>query len=155
MHTREWLADVVICYAINRKKMIRFVTGWDLGRWGIDADTLHNQCLGNLSSLRWPRELMGARFKGSGRVIVVDTDDGLASSRLLHPELYKLFSGPLGTPFWAGVPCRDRLVLFSDRRDMKQRIGRRLRKDHAASAYPITPEPFLVTRDGIAPPVKK
>ena len=49
------------------------------------------------------------------------------------------------------IPCRDRLVLYSDRREMKNRIARRIKKDHAASAYPITAQPFLVTRDGIAP----
>jgi hypothetical protein len=81
----------------------------------------------------------------------VDTDDNLASSRLLHPDLHRLFSGPLGSPFMAGVPCRDTLVLYSNRRDMKQRIARRLKKDYTASAYQITAHPFLVTRDGIAP----
>jgi uncharacterized protein YtpQ (UPF0354 family) len=153
--TREWLADVLICYAIHRRKMIRFLTGWDLGRWGIVEETLHEQALGNLASRSWPRELTGARFKGEGRVIVVDTDDGLASSRLLHPDLHRMFSGPLGNPFWAAIPCRDTLVLYSDRRELKQRIGRRVRKDHNASAYPVTDRPFLVTRDGIAPQVGK
>jgi uncharacterized protein YtpQ (UPF0354 family) len=151
MHTREWLADVIICYAINRKKMIRFITGWDLRRWEIDENTLHEQALTNLAASRWPRQLPGARVTATGHVIVIDTDDGLGSSRLLHPELHKLFAGPLGSPFWAGVPCRDRLVVFSDRKVLKQRIGRRLRKDHDSSAYAITPHPFLVTRDGIAP----
>ena len=94
---------------------------------------------------------MGSRSKNEGRLIIVDTDDNLASSRLLHPELHKIFSGPLGSPFMAGIPCRDTLVLYSNRREMKQRIARQLKKDHDASAYPITPHPFLVTRDGIAP----
>lgn len=153
--TREWLADVILCYVINRKKMIRFVTGWDLNRWEQTEERLHEQAIANLAALPWPRELMGASFKGSGRVIVVDTDDGLASSRLLHPELFRLFSGPLGTPFWAGIPCRDRLVLYSDRRQLKQRIGRQVKRDCASSAYAITARPFLVTRDGIAPQVDK
>jgi uncharacterized protein YtpQ (UPF0354 family) len=148
--TSEWLVDVVICYAIKSKRMYRFVTGWDVNRWEIDATILHDQAIANLAALSWPRQLMGARSRDSGRVIVVDTDDGLASSRLLHPDLHKLFSGPLGSPFWAGIPCRERLVVFSDRRQLKQRIGRRLTKDHDTSAYPITPKPFLVTRDGIA-----
>ncbi len=151
MLTQEWLADVLICYAIRSKKTFRFVTGWDVNRWGTTAEELHEQALANLARLPWPRELAGARTKDGGRIMVVDTDDGLASSRLLHPDLHRLFSGPLGSPFWAGIPCRDTLVLFSDRRALKQRTGRRLRKDHDSSAYPITPRPFLVTRDGIAP----
>jgi uncharacterized protein YtpQ (UPF0354 family) len=152
--TTEWLADVLICYAITGKKMFRFVTGWDVDRWGTTAQALHEQAIANLAQLPWPRRLMGARTPGVGRVIVVDTDDSLAASRLLHPDLHKLFSGPLGSPFWAGIPSRNTLVLFSDRKALKDRIGRRLKKDHHASAYPITPQPFLVTRDGIAPAVK-
>jgi uncharacterized protein YtpQ (UPF0354 family) len=153
--TREWLADVVICYVIKSRKFFRFVTGWDVDRWGTNAEDLHLLSLDNLSKLPWPDRLVGSRFKDSGRVIVVDTDDRLASSRLLHPDLHRLFSGPLGSPFWAGIPTRDTLVVYSDRRALKQRISRRLRKDHHASAYPITSQPFLVTADGIAPSVEK
>jgi hypothetical protein len=147
----EWLSDVVICYAIKSKKIFRFVTGWDVNRWEITSEILHQEAIANLARLPWPRQLLGARSRGEGRVIVVDTDDSLASSRLLHPDLHRLFSGPLGSPFWAGIPCRNTLVVYSDRRLLKQRIGRRLSKDHAASPYPITPQSFLVTPDGIAP----
>jgi hypothetical protein len=154
LHITEWLVDVVICYVIKSKKMFRFVTGCDLGRWGLAAEALHQEAMANLARLPWPKQMAGSRVK-EGRIIIVDTDDSLASSRLLHPDLYKLFSGPLGSPFWAGIPCRDRLVVFSDRRVLKQRIARRLKKDHDASAYPITPQPFLVTRDGIAPAAAK
>src|SRR5207249_2493867 len=122
---------------------------WDVNRWGLTNEILHEEAVKNLAALPWPKELVGARVK-SGRIIVVDTEDNLSSSRLLHPELHRLFSGPLGSPFWAGIPCRDRLVLFSDRRELKQRVAPRLKKDHNSSAYPITSRPFLVTRDGIA-----
>jgi uncharacterized protein YtpQ (UPF0354 family) len=149
--TTEWLADVLICYAIRSNRTYRFVTGWDVDRWGTTAETLHDIAMTNLEKLPWPRELTGARTQDGGRIMLVDTDDGLASSRLLHRGLHKLFSGPLGSPFWAGIPCRDTLVLYSDRRQLKQRTARRLRKDHDASAYPISPRPFLVTPDGIAP----
>ncbi len=91
-------------------------------------------------------------MKNEGRVIIVDTDDSLAASRLLHPELHKLFSSALGSTFYAGIPCRNTLVLFSDRKALKARIGRRLRQDYKASPYPITPQAFLVTCDGIAVP---
>src|SRR5262249_39095746 len=38
--TREWLADVLICYVIVSNKTFRFVTGWDVDRWGTTADEL-------------------------------------------------------------------------------------------------------------------
>jgi uncharacterized protein YtpQ (UPF0354 family) len=152
---RDWLDDVFICYVIRSKNLFRFVTGWDVDRWGLTADVVHEQALANLARLPWPRQMQGARMKDGGHVVVVDTDDNLASSRLLHPELHRLFSAQLGPTFCVGVPCRDRLVIYSNRRELKQRIGRRLKKDHDASAYPITPRAFLVTRDGIAPTAGK
>jgi uncharacterized protein YtpQ (UPF0354 family) len=150
MATTPWLADVVICYAIKKNDVFRFVTGWDNDRWGITHEQLHETAIANLTKASWPKHLLGSRGRDASQIIVVQTEDGLASSRLLHPRLFHMFSAALGTTFWAGIPCRDTLVLFSDRRLLKQRIGRRLKKDHDASAYSITPRPFLVTRDGIA-----
>jgi hypothetical protein len=147
----EWLADIIIVYVIRSSRVFRFVTSWDVNRWGTDAQTLHQLALNNLAKLPWPGRLEGSRERDGGRVIIVATDDSLASSRLLHPDLYRLFSGPLGSPFWAGIPDRDTLVVYSDRRKLKQRIERQLRIDNRKAAYPISPRPFLVTADGIAP----
>jgi uncharacterized protein YtpQ (UPF0354 family) len=147
----EWLADVVICYVLRSQDILRFVTTVDVDRWQTDAQALHQVAVANLCRLGWPTRLEGARQPDGGRVIVVATSDGLASSRLLHPDLHRLFSGPLGSPFRAGIPARDTLVVYSDRRRLKQRIERQLRKDHRTSSFPITPRPFLVTPDGIAP----
>ena len=136
--------------------LFRSVTGWDVGRWETTAEALHQLAIDNLAKLPWPRKLEGAREpNGGGRLILVETGDSLASSRLLHPDLHKLFSGPLGSPFWAGIPDRDTLVVFSDRRQLKKRMARQIGKDCRGSAYPITPTPFLVTRDGIAPEVRE
>jgi uncharacterized protein YtpQ (UPF0354 family) len=147
----EWLADVVICYALRSKDIFRFVTTVDADRWQMDAQALHQVAIENLCRLPWPSRMEGGRQRDGGRVIVVVTGDGLAASRLLHPDLHRLFSGPLGSPFRAGIPDRDTLVVYSDRRRSRQRTERQLRKDHRTSGYPITPRPFLVTPDGIAP----
>jgi uncharacterized protein YtpQ (UPF0354 family) len=148
--TTDWLADVVICYVIKQKRFYRFLTGWDVNRWGLTAEIVHQRAIDNLTALPWPSRLEGSRQRDGGRIIIVATQDELASSRLLHPDLHRLMAGPLGSPFWAGIPNRHTLVVFSDRRNLKQRIGRQLKKDHRGSAYPITPAPFLVTADGIA-----
>ena len=148
---QEWLSDVLICYVIKNRNMFRFITGWDVNRWELTNDQLHDQAMQNLAAMPWPKELLGTRGRDEARLILVHTDDNLSSSRILHPELHKLFSPALGTTFMAGIPCRDTLVLYSNRREFKQRIARRIKKDYLASAYQITEQPFLVTRDGIAP----
>ena len=147
----EWLADVVICYALRSKDIFRFVTTADVDRWQTDAQAIHQVAIANLCRLSWPTRMEGARQPDGGRLIIVATGDGLASSRLLHPDLHRLFSGPLGSPFRAGIPDRDTLIVYSDRHRLRQRTERQLRKDHRTSSYPITPRPFLVTPDGIAP----
>jgi uncharacterized protein YtpQ (UPF0354 family) len=147
----EWLADVVICYALRSKDIFRFVTTADADRWQTNAQDIHQVALANLCRLSWPTKLEGARQRDGSRVIIVAPSDGLASSRLLHPDLHRLFSGPLGSPFRAGIPDRDTLVVYSDRHRLRQQTERQLRKDHRTSSYPITPKPFLVTPDGIAP----
>jgi uncharacterized protein YtpQ (UPF0354 family) len=147
----EWLADVVICYALRRKDIFRFVTTADAERWDLDAEAVHKVAIENLCKLSWPTRLEGARQQDGGRVIVVATRDGLASSRILHPDFHRLFSGPLGSPFRAGIPDRDTLVAYSDRRTLRKRTERQLQKDHRTSGYPITARPFLVTPDGVAP----
>jgi uncharacterized protein YtpQ (UPF0354 family) len=146
----DWLGDVVIVYVIRSKKLLRFVTGWDVDRWGTDAAKLHQLALENLAQLPWPKKLEGSRQRDGGRVILVETNDSMAASRLLHPDFHRLFSGPLGSPFYAGIPDRGTLVTYSNRGSLKQRISRKLRQDYRKSAYPICPTPFLVTADGIA-----
>jgi uncharacterized protein YtpQ (UPF0354 family) len=150
----EWLGEVVICYALRSNDIFRFVTTIDADRWQMDAQALHQVALDNLVRLGWPSRLEGARERDGGRLIIVSTSDGMASSRLLHPDLHRLFSGPLGSPFRAGIPDRDTLVLYSDRHKLRQRTERQLRKDNRTSGYPITARPFLVTPDGIAPAKK-
>jgi uncharacterized protein YtpQ (UPF0354 family) len=146
----DWLADVVICYALRTKDIFRFVTTYDAERWELDAQALHQVAVANLCGLSWPSKLEASRQPDGGRIMVITTSDGLASSRLLHPDLHRLFSGPLGSPFLAGIPDRDTLVVFSNRRRLKQRTERQLRKDYRTSSYPISPRPFVVTPDGIA-----
>jgi hypothetical protein len=112
----QWLGEVVICYALRNKDIFRFVTTADVDRWQTDADSLHQVAIENLCQLSWPHRMEGERQKECGRVILVAPRDRLASSRLLRPDLHRLVSGPLGSPFWAGIPDRDTLVLYSDRR---------------------------------------
>jgi uncharacterized protein YtpQ (UPF0354 family) len=147
----EWVADLVICYALRSNGIFRFVTTADAHRWQTDAQTVHQVAIENLCRLGWPTKLEGASQKDGSRLIIVATSDGLASSRLLHPDLHRLFSGPLGSPFRAGIPDRDTLIVYSDRHRLRQQTERQLRKDHRKSSYPISPRPFLVTPDGIAP----
>ena len=145
----EWLGDVIICYAIRTEKVFRLLTDWDLNRWSMRHGVLHEVAIRNLARLPWPERMEGARQAG-GRLIMVDTNDSLDASRLLHPELHRLLSGPLGSPFYAGVPNANTLVAFSaGDNSLFDHVLRQIQRDYHTSAYSITPQPFLVTSSGV------
>ena len=147
---RDWLDTVIICYVIRGTKTFRFVTDYDLNRWGMDLEQLHALAVENLARMPWPDRIEGSGPSGR-RVGIVSTRDSFDAARLLHPELHHLFSQVLGSPFLAGVPDRDTLVVFSTgNKRLVKHICNQLKKDFKRSAYPISPRPFLVTRDGIA-----
>jgi uncharacterized protein YtpQ (UPF0354 family) len=139
-----WRGEVEICYAIRQERVTRLLTAWDLRRWGIDHNALHELSMENLKALPWPERLDGARESG-GRLIMLATNDNLDAIRLLHPDLHELLSGPLGSPFYAGIPDSQTLVAFSAGTDsFFAHMLQQIRRDYENSAYPITPEIFLV-----------
>ena len=103
----------------------------------------------NLTQLPWPQRLEGSREPRGGRLILVATNDSFDASRLLHPDLHGLLSGPLGSPFLAGIPDRDTLVTCSTDPMLQHRIPRKVREDYLTSAHPVSPRLFLVAPDGI------
>jgi hypothetical protein len=50
----NWLSGVIIVYPIWGE-LLRFVTDWDLTRWGIDPETLHEPAMDNLTQTRWDK----------------------------------------------------------------------------------------------------
>jgi hypothetical protein len=104
----------------------------------------------NLARIPWPERLEGARQAG-GRLIMVDTKNSLDASRLSHPDLHRLLSGPLGSPFYAGIPNANTLVAFSaGDNSLFDHVLRQIQRDYDTAAYPITRQPFLVTSAGVA-----
>jgi uncharacterized protein YtpQ (UPF0354 family) len=146
----DWIGDVVISYAIRAEKVLRLLTVWDLDRWGMTPNALHQLAIENLTRLPWPERLEGAR-QFNGRLIIVGANDHFGASRLLHPDLHGLFSEQLGTPFYAGIPNGETLIVFSGSNpSFCNQVLRQIRRDHEVSAHPVTPLPFRVGPHGIA-----
>ena len=62
----EWLADVVICYALRGNDIFRFVTTADGDRWERDAQAMHDVAVANLSKLSWPAKMPGRGRRTEG-----------------------------------------------------------------------------------------
>ncbi len=143
----EWLANLNITYVIHIQSGFRYITTFDMERWGIELDELHQLAITNLSQL--PTSAAKPDIPdGALPFIMVAAGDNMEASRLLDPRLYEHFHEMLGGPFIAAIPSRDALILFPNDKDMRRSLQQTVRKDFETTAYPITDRLFLVTPDG-------
>jgi len=54
MLSTPWLAGLVICYAIDSERTLRFVQHHDLERWGLEPDVVKRQAMRNLAKVQGP-----------------------------------------------------------------------------------------------------
>ena len=122
--TSEWLADVVICYAIHNKKIFRFVTNWDVRRWETDARTLHDLAIANVSRLPWPSRCKGARVRRSGHVIVLECATAWNRAGSCTRTCIHSFRARWAAPSWPASPIETRWC-FSRTGESSKRQHRR------------------------------
>ena len=147
----EWLADVVICYALRSKDIFRFVTVTDLealadgcsdpsrgGRSEPVQAFLADQ-VGRGSAARW---WSPDHHRNRRRVGVEPTPPSRPAPAVQRPPREPVQGRHPGSRYPHRL-FRQSPPEAADRATVAQ--------DHRTSSYPITPRPFLVTPDGIAP----
>ena len=144
-----WLADLVICYAVNSRSAFRLINRNDLDRWHTDADSLHVTALDNLIKGDDPEMACMPAPNGKEGFGMFHAKQGAVSSYLLHPELYQRVAAQLGNQLLAAIPAQDVLVVFSDEAAPRQRIQETIRGDYESSVHPITERLFRLTPDGV------
>ena len=146
---RAWLADVIVCYSIHGAKTLRFISRTDLARWALDYQGLHDLAMANLQRLPLPACPEAPPGPPAG-VVMLSAGDSLDAVRLLDPRLHDAVAPLVGSPFYAGVPERDSLVLFpSGARGALERVRGALRDHFERAPYPISPQVFIVRPDGV------
>ncbi|MFM7055836.1 MAG: hypothetical protein ACKO2P_02825, partial [Planctomycetota bacterium] len=145
-----WLANLVICYAIDSPDALRFVLNSDLERWNVDQPTLHHQALLNLQTIKGP-QLSGVPAPDGSLLIAMPMDSPVPvnSAWLLHPDLFQCVQMSFRGPIWAAVPHRDTLLLFSSRHYDRVQVQTAIRQDYSTSHQPISDCLFRVNPDGI------
>jgi uncharacterized protein YtpQ (UPF0354 family) len=150
MMSTPWLAGLVICYAIDSDRTLRFVQNHDLERWGLDADVVKRQAMRNLSKVRGPTFSSMCIKNGQFQVAeVTDNDLPARSCWILHPDLHKSLERIFRGPSWIAVPGRDALMAFSANPDMRVGLQQRLTEDYRTSSHSISDRLFEVRSDGV------
>jgi hypothetical protein len=89
--------------------------------------------------------------KEGGRAAILGQHDGYDAARLMLGGLYQRLAPQLGGDFYVAVPARDMFVAFSRGPEpFVRRLRERVDADYRRLPYPICPDFFFVTRDGVA-----
>lgn len=84
------------------------------------------------------------------RLGMINTSLPCKSSLILAPNLHEVAGAALGWPVLAVAPDRDFLYLWDSRHtDFTGRVGEVVVREFTESSYPISPEVFKISDDGI------
>lgn len=145
-----WLADLVVCYAVDTPATIRMISHFDLNRWGKDVAELNDQAMHNLQSGEFPN--CTAVPGPDGKLMLCGFGEGGISSKssyLLHPELFKRLRPQFSADIWAAIPNRDSLIIFSSHCNDRATLLKAVAEDYKTSDHSITDRLFEITPDGI------
>lgn len=154
---REQVAHVpfvngtAIVFVVDMPQMTVSVTTEQMVRWNVTADELDELARENLARTSHALQFQVVSSKEGGRAIILAEQDGYDAARLLLCDLYRRLAPKLGGDFYVGTPARDMFVALSAGPEpFTNRLAHRVREDFRRLPYPISPEFFYVTRDGVA-----
>jgi uncharacterized protein YtpQ (UPF0354 family) len=149
--SRPFASGVIVAYAIDEGRVVRFASESDRERWKVDLGVIHETAIANLDALSAAVELEIAEARGGGRFAIVDTDDGYDAARLVLPRFRARLLDALGEPMFVGIANRDFLVAWSAKTALFAKFVARVVEDFSQQPYPITDTIFRVDRQGVRP----
>lgn len=143
--------DTVVVFVIDLPQMTVSVTSDQMVRWGVTAEDLELLARENLDNYAPELRIQFVESKEGGRAAIIAEQDGYDAARLLMTGLFSRLSKPLGGDFLVATPARDMFVAMSSGPgSFVSRLQTRARHDFERLPYPITPELYYITRDGVA-----
>jgi len=142
--------DTVIVFVTDLPHMTVSITTEQMIRWGICLDEMETIARENLDQYATDLEVQMVDSKEGGRAAILSQYDGYDAARLLLTGVFPRLAGHLGGNFYVAIPARDMFVAFSQGPDpFVRRLRDRAEHDFRRLPYPICPDLFLVTRDGV------
>lgn len=143
--------DTVIVFVIDLPQMTVSITTEQMLQWNVCAEELDDLSRANLREYCPDLQVQIVESKEGGRAAIVSEQDGYDAARLLLTDLHQRLARSLEGDFLVATPSRDMFVALSQGPEpFVSRLRARVEQDYARLPYPIIPDFFLVTRDGVA-----
>jgi hypothetical protein len=142
-------SDVLIGIVLDSEAGYSYVRAEDAALWGRTAAELFETGIVNLSDAS--KQLPMAMFPEPNLAIVIETKDGYDAARLLLPGIREFAAEKLGEPFFAGIPNRDFLIMWSqDAADEFQTFCRqKIAEDFHEQDHPLSPRILVATAEEV------
>jgi hypothetical protein len=150
---RPFVAGLVVTYVFDFPHHRAYVNEETLAQIMASPETtfdmVHAHALENLRQRTTSRDYH-THGLDDRTMIVCETHDGYAATRVLLPDLMAEWARRIPGRMLIGIPNRDFLIAFSDRDPAHvAAIARQVRRDAAQREHPLCPD-LLVWRDGQA-----
>ncbi len=147
--TYPMLDQVVVSVVIDSPHGYAYVRNEDLVRWSISQFDLYEVACDNLKKASEGIEI--SFIEGPPPLIVLQTHDGYDAARVLLPEFREFAAQRLGSPFFAAIPNRDFLIMWSQTAEpnFHEHIKNQVRIDTTSQSHPLTSTILLVTEEKI------
>jgi len=126
-----------------------YVRSQDLQKWNVVTEESLNRAIVNLDADKMEMEV--TITDGTDRFIGLENRDGLDASRILLPRVRDFASAKLNANYFAGLPNRDFLILWS--KDCSPRFQEyaleKIDTDYSIQSYPLTRSHFEVNETSI------
>ncbi|MEO8502370.1 MAG: DUF1444 family protein [Acidobacteriota bacterium] len=143
--SRPLARDALEAYVLDHETSYEYVSNDDLERWHVAADEVRKLAADNLD--RASKGLEVEAGSGPDKFLAVETGDSYDAARLLVPQLRQSFAGQLGDTYYAAIPNRGLLIMWSTSSSpaAQQRFQDMVAKDFRTQPYPLSRSIFKVT----------
>lgn len=142
--------NTVIVFVTDLPQMTVSITTEQLVRWNLAPEELDEISRENLDAYAPELEIQVVESKEGGKAAIMSQHDGYDAARLLLSGLHERLAAQLGGNFYVATPARDMFVALSAGPDpFVRRLRLRVEHDFKRLPYPISPDFFYVTRDGV------
>jgi Protein of unknown function (DUF1444). len=141
--------EVLIGIVLDSEAGYSYVREEDAALWGRTADELFEAAVANLNGAS--RQLPMAMFPEPNLAIVIETKDGYDAARLLLPGIRRFAVEKLGEPFFAGIPNRDFLIMWSQSadHDFQTFCRQKIAEDFGQQDHPLSPRILVATAEEV------
>jgi uncharacterized protein YtpQ (UPF0354 family) len=142
---RTFARAAALGFGLDSEKSIQYVRVDDLARWHVTFDEASKTAFANLELASKGVRPESDEHDGE-RFLVVGTGDSYDAVRVLLPSLREAVAKTLGTPFFAAVPTRGRLLLWSTSSSprLQEHMRKVVRQGFMNDPYPLSPSTFSV-----------